>query len=133
MRKSKVKLLVIFALVFGLCFVIFFPSSIFYGKYNEQYEIHSENKNYKLVIYKYIPVSLLSIYKVFDDMGCFFVVYDQCGRKIYKPALNYGVSANLIYDETEFSTLNGNELFFPTNEGIDSIKLPSVPSTCVYK
>ncbi|EJL82267.1 hypothetical protein PMI17_04604 [Pantoea sp. GM01] len=71
MRKSKVKLLVIFALVVGLCFVIFFRSSICYGKYNEQYEIHSENKNYKLVIYKYIPVSLLSIYKVFDDMGYF--------------------------------------------------------------
>lgn len=82
---------------------------------------------------KYIPVSLLSIYKVFDDLGYFFVVYDQCGRKIYKPPLNYGVSANLIYDETEFSTLNGNEFFFPTNEDIDSIKLPSVPSACIYK
>lgn len=112
---------------------LFFLFSVFYDKHNEQYEIHSESKNYKVVIYKYIPISLLSIHKIFDDRGYFFVIFDKCGREVYKSPLNYGVSANLIYDETKFSTLNGNELFFPTNEGIDSIVLQSVPAACISK
>lgn len=128
MRKSK---FFVFSLLFiVLCFFLFFPPSIFYGKHNQKYEINSENKNYKVVIYKYIPVSLISIYKVFDEMGYFFVVYDKCGREIYKTLLSYGVSANLLYDEMGFSTLNERELFFPTNEGIDSIMLPVVSSSC---
>lgn len=131
MIKSKVRLSLICTLIVGFFFVVILPSSIFYGEFNEQYEIHSENKNYKVIIYKYIPVSLLSIYKVFDDMGYFFVVYDKCGRVVYKTSLNYGVSANLIYDETEFSTLNGRELFYPTNEGIDSIILQPAPVACI--
>lgn len=131
MIKSKVSLSLICTLIVGFFFVVILPSSIFHGEFNEQYEIHSENKNYKVIIYKYISVSLLSIYKIFNDMGYFFVVYDKCGRVVYKTSLNYGKSANLIYDETEFSTLNEINLYFPTNEGIDSIELLAVPSICI--
>ncbi|MBK0126071.1 hypothetical protein IAE30_20210 [Pantoea sp. S61] len=119
----------LFVLVVTLFF--FSPSSFFYGDFNEKYRMLSPDKKYEVVIYKYIPVSIYSIYEAFDDNGYFFAVYDSCGHEVYKPPFYYGVSSSLIYGDMSFSTLNKRELFFPTNEGIDSVELKKTSDKCV--
>lgn len=116
-----------------MTFIISFPSSYIHYSRNEIFKIYSKNKEYKLITYRVLPISLYSIYKKINSEGYFFIVYDRCGNIIYKPAFNYGVSSNLIYGEFHFSEGVQPELFFPTNEGVDSVKLKPLSINCIAK
>lgn len=131
MNFSKVKFFLKLFFVVMMIFISVFPSSYLYYSRNEIFEIHSENKEYKLIAYRLLPVSLYSIYKLINSEGYFFIVYDLCGDVIYKPNFNYGIGSNLIYGGFRFSEGVQPELFFPTNGGVDSVILKKPSLHCI--
>ncbi len=60
----------------------------------------------------------------------FFVVYDKCGDVAFKPSLWFGMDRSVVYGGVHFSKYDKNTLFFPTNDGIDSIQLIPNLSEC---
>lgn len=62
-----------------------------------------------------------------SDEEYFFVVYDKCDNIVFKPPLWFGVSQSVVYGGFHSSKHNKNELFFPTNNGVDSTTLESSP------
>lgn len=104
---------------------LIFPTSIFFGEHNKLFESSASDKSFKVVVYKSGVYNFYSLYKFMSNEEYFFVVYDKCGNVVFKPHFWFGVSQSVVYGGFHFSKHNKNELFFPTNNGVDSIILES--------
>lgn len=117
--KFKIR---IFVLIFVIVYLVF-PTSFFYGENNKLFETSSPDSSFKVVVYKSGLYNLYSLYKYINNEDYFFVVYDKCANVVFKPSLWFGVSQSVVYGGFHFSKHNRNELFFPTNDGVDSTEL----------
>lgn len=112
------------------CGAIFSPTTLFYGEDNQIFKKTSPDKIYLLVVYKAKPFTLYSFYKMLIGEDYFFTVYDRCGSIIFKPSIFYGADKSVIYGGFKFSLHEKNKLFYPTNNGIESIKLKNSLAIC---
>lgn len=119
--KNKTQTRLVIMLFIVICLI--FPTTFFYGEHNKLFENKSPNNEFKVVVYKIRGYNIHSLYKSIIDEQYFFVVYDRCENVVFKPSLWFGASQSVIYGGFHFSKYNSNELFFPTNEGVDSIEL----------
>lgn len=127
-RKTYAKIITIILIV-G-CSI--FPTSVFYGNHNKVFENSSPNNTFRIVVYKAEVYNLFSLYKFLRGENYFFVVYDKCGDVAFKPSLWFGMDRSVAYGGFHFSKHDKNTLFFPTNDGIDSIELIPDISECKH-
>lgn len=109
---------------------LIFPTSVFYGSYNKIFENSNTDNSFKIVVYKTEVYNLFSLYKFLRGESYFFVIYDKCGNVAFKPYLWFGMDSSVAYGGFHFSKNDKNTLFFPTNDGVDSIELVSNTSAC---
>lgn len=110
--------------------LLIFPTSIFYGSYNKIFENSNADDSFKVVVYKTKVYNLFSLYKFLRGENYFFVIYDKCGDVTFKPSLWFGMDRSVAYGGFHFSKRDKNTLFFPTNDGINSIELIPNTSEC---
>lgn len=125
LMKNKLQTRII-VLVFVVIYLIF-PTTVFYGEYNKLFENVSPDNSFKVAVYKIGVYNIYSLYNYMNNEGYFFVVYDKCANVVFKPSLWFGASQSVIYGGFYFSKRNRNKLFFPANEGVDSIELVNTP------
>jgi len=113
-------------LAFVVIYLIF-PTTVFYGEYNKLFENVSPDNSFNVAVYKIEVYNICSLYKYMNNQNCFFVVYDKCANVVFKSSLWFGASQSVVYGGFYFSKRNRNKLFFPTNEGVDSIELENTP------
>lgn len=117
-NKLPIKIIILMLVIYSI-----FPASVFYGEHNKLFENSSPDNSFKLVVYKADLYNMYSLYKYINNENYFFVVYDKCANVVFKPSLWFGVSQSVVYGGFRFSKHNRNELFFPTNNGVDSTEL----------
>lgn len=123
-RRIYLKTIIIILLVGYLSF----PTSVFHGKHNKVFENSNSDNTFKVVVYKAEVYNLFSLYKFLRGENYFFVVYDKCGDVAFQPSLWFGMDRSVAFGGFHFSKYDKRTLFFPTNDGIDSIKLiPGIP------
>ncbi|WP_370611526.1 hypothetical protein [Citrobacter meridianamericanus] len=110
--------------------VFLFPTSVFYGNHNKIFENSNANNTFKVIIYKAKVYNLFSLYKFLRGENYFFVVYNKCGKVVFKPHLWFGMDRSVVYGGFHFSNHDKNTLFFPSNDGVDSIDLGSAKYEC---
>lgn len=121
-KKTFIALLLIYLL---------FPATIFFNSLDKLFEYSSNDGKYNVIAYKMKVYNIFSLYKLMINENYYFVVYDKCGHVVFKPSLWFGVGGSIIYGGFHFSKYNKNELFFPTNNGIDSVELTSDSVSCL--
>lgn len=126
-RRIYAKIIIIILIVGYLLF----PVSVFHGNHNKVFENSNPNNTFNIVVYKAEVYNLFSLYKFLRGENYFFVVYDKCGDVAFKPSLWFGMDRSVAYRGFHFSKYDKNTLFFPTNDGIDSIELTPGISECL--
>lgn len=130
MISMKLRTYIKIILVLSAIVFFIFPTSAFYGSNNRIFENSNADNSLKVVVYKMGGYNFFSLYKFLRGENYFFVIYDKCGNVTFKPSLWFGMDRSVVYGGFHFSKRNKNLLFFPTNDGIDSIELISNVSGC---
>lgn len=121
MKLKKSSSLMKFIIIIVVCVFSLFPTSLLDMINNYIFQVNSPNESYAVKVYKLNPYTIYSLYKIIEGEGYYFVVYDKCGREIYKPNFSFGMDEAVVYGGFKF--YSENELMFPTNDGVDSLLL----------
>ena len=111
-----IKIIFFLAFFYWLCL---FSSSSFYGNFNLDSTVKSEDGEYYANIYKHLPTSPISIGQILSGNKYFVVLYNKKGEELWRCSYFEYISEEALYDRMSFPNKTSNCFLFFTNHGID--------------
>ena len=118
MKKSIkiIKMIGYFAFFYWLCL---FSSSSFYGNFNLDSTVKSEDGEYYANIYKHLPTSPISIVQILGGDKYFIVLYNKKGEELWRVSYFEYISEEALSTMMSFPDKTNNTFICPTNHGVD--------------
>ncbi|MBI0159154.1 MULTISPECIES: DUF6201 family protein [unclassified Snodgrassella] len=111
-----IKMIGYFAFFYWLCL---FSSSSFYGNFNLDSTVKSEDGEYYANIYKHLPTSPISIMQILGGDKYFIVLYNKKGEELWRVSYFEYISEEALYNMMSFPDKTNNDFICPTNHGFD--------------
>ena len=105
-----------FAFFYWLCL---FSSSSFYGNFNLDSTVKSEDGEYYANIYKHLPTSPISIVQILGGDKYFIVLYNKKGKELWRVSYFEYISEEALSTMMSFPDKTNNTFICPTNHGVD--------------
>ena len=118
MKKSIkwIKMIGYFAFFYWLCL---FSSSSFYGNFNLDSTVKSEDGEYYANIYKHLPTLPISIVQILGGDKYFIVLYNKKGEELWRVSYFEYISEEALSTMMSFPDKTNNTFICPTNHGVD--------------
>ena len=118
MKKSIkiIKIIGYFAFFYWLCL---FSSSSFYGNFNLDLTVKSEDGEYYANIYKHLPTSPISIVQILGGDKYFIVLYNKKGEELWRVSYFEYISEEALSTMMSFPDKTNNTFICPTNHGLE--------------
>ncbi|CDG20784.1 conserved protein of unknown function [Xenorhabdus poinarii G6] len=111
-------------LLFITIFIVWmlFPSTLFFGNWNKEFEVKDKHGQYTAMVYKKLPISPYAMFKYFImDDDYFIVLYDNKNRRIWKSSPFTSISYGAFSASFGFPSSDDDSFIYPTNDGYEVI------------
>ncbi|CDG88873.1 DUF6201 family protein [Xenorhabdus bovienii] len=113
-------------LVFTIVFIVWmlFPSTLFFGDWNKEFEVKDKNDQYTAVVYKKLPISPYAMWR-YVIMGdkYFIVLYDNKNKDLWKSSPFTSISYEAFFASFSFPSTDDDAFIYPTDDGYEVIYL----------
>ncbi|WP_416778008.1 DUF6201 family protein [Xenorhabdus budapestensis] len=117
LKKPSLVLVFIIIIVWML-----FPPTLFFGKWNKEFEVKDKKAQYTAVVYKKLPISPYAMWKyVIMEDKYFIVLYDNKNRDIWKSSPYISISYGAFSASFGFPSTDDDAFIYPTNDGYEVI------------
>ena len=111
-----IKIIFFLAFFYWLCL---FSSSSFYGNFNLDSTVKSEDGEYYANIYKHLPTSPISIAQILGGNKYFIVLYNKKGEELWRVSFFDYIAEPMKYEKMYFPDEIDSTFICPTNHGYD--------------